>query len=369
MDGVRFLADNGFLMNTQSNGGTLAKNFRDAYIINWNLTVEREVGPEIAFSAAYIGNSGVALHSMSIPFCRLNATNPLCAPFQAVWFSKGTNVPWIGDNSAHSTYHAFQFQARKAFNRGYQFQANYVFGMNLSNSDWNIGDTGRGEAGSGGTDPFNRARDKGRGIADRRHQFTLNGMYELPYLSGPKPLTSGWQFQTIWSLRTGLPYLLYVAGFTASGLGFPRTDTPNILTDAASFPRGSDKTEYFADSVRAGIGVCGTAAATNPFVCSPGDDPSTPGIFEGRAGNIGRDHFDDASFKDIAFSIIRDTNITESVTLQFRAEFFNIFNFVNLDRPGGNILAPDFGKYSSTVSAASPAVTERQIQFGLRLSF
>ena len=369
MDGVRFFADNGFLMNTQTNGGTMAKNFRDAYIMNWNLTVEREMGQGIGLSAAYVGNSGVSLHSMSIPFCGSNAFNPICAPFQKIWFDKGNNVPWISDNSAHSTYHGLQLQAKKAFNRGYQFQANYVFGKNLSASDWNIADLSRGEASGGGTNPFNRARDKGRGIADRRHQFTLNGMYELPYLGGPKPLTSGWQFQTIWSLRTGLPYFLGIPGNSVSGFGFTRIDLPDILTDAASFPRGSDKTEYFADSVRAGIGICGTAAATNAFVCAPGDDPSTPGIFEGRDGNIGRGVFDDAAFKDIAFSVIKNTNITESVTVQFRAEFFNLFNFVNLDRPQGNILAADFGRYSSTVSAASPPVTERQIQFGLRIIF
>ena len=376
MDGLRFVQDTispenpvGFLMNTQTNGGTMAKNFRDAYIMNWNLTVEREIGQGIGLSAAYVGNSGIALHSMSIPFCGSNAFNPICAPFQKLWFDKGTNVPWISDNSAHSTYHALQLQAKKAFNRGYQFQANFAYGKNISASDWNIADLGRGEASGGGTDPFNRKRDKGRGIADRRFQFTLNGMYELPYFGGPKVLANGWQFQTIWSLRTGLPYFLYIPGTVVSGYGFTRIDLPDILTDAASFPRGSDKTDYFADSVRAGIGTCGTAGAINAFVCSPGDDPSTPGIFEGRDGNIGRGVFDDAAFKDIAFSVIKNTNITESVSIQFRAEFFNLFNFVNLDRPGGNILAANFGRYSSTVSAASPPVTERQIQFGLRIIF
>ena len=89
----------------------------------------------------------------------------------------------------------------------------------------------------------------------------------------------------------------------------------------------------------------------------------------GRTGSLGRGVFTDAPFRDVALSLIKNTPIREGVGLQFRSEFFNVFNLVNLDVPDGNILSPGFGRYSHTVNGANPPVTSRQIQFGLKLIF
>ena len=360
IDGVRFFDENGFLMATDTNGGRYPDNYRDAYVINWNLTLEREIGGGVALSGAYVGNAGVALHSLSLPFCGVLATHPDCKPRQQLWFDKGTNVPWVQDNNAHSTYHAFQFQAKKAsFEKGYSFQASYVFAKNLSNNDATVSNSPSGSTNLGGTNPLNRRIDKGRTIYDVRHQFLFNAMYEPPFarLPGPKKLTNGWQFQTIWTLRTGQPYYLSASGLN-SGYGLVRVDRPDILMDRDAIPRGTDKTEYFAPEVRADIGkTCGDPTAK--FFCNA----------IGRTGTVGRGIFDDAPFKDIAFSVIKNTTIKEDMSLQFRAEFFNLFNFVNLDLPDGNILSTGFGRYTTTVSRANPPVTARQIQFGLKLIF
>ena len=360
MDGARFFSENGFLMATDTNGGRYPDNYRDAYVLNWNLTLEREIGPGIAFSGAYVGNSGVALHSISLPFCGVLATNPECTGLQQLWFDKGTNVPWVQDNSAHSTYHAFQFQAKKAnFEKGYSFQASYTFAKNLSNNDATVSNSPAGSTNLGGTNPLNRSLDKGRTIYDVRHQFLFNAMYEPPFdrLPGPKRLTNGWQMQTIWTLRTGQPYFLSASGLN-SGYGLVRSDRPDILMSPNLIPRGTDKTEYFAPEVRADFGkTCGDPTAR--FFCNA----------IGRTGTAGRGIFDDAAFKDIAFSLIKNTTIRENVSLQFRAEFFNLFNFVNLDLPDGNILSSGFGQYTTTVSRANPPVTARQIQFGLKIIF
>jgi hypothetical protein len=361
IDGVRFFNENGFLMATDTNGGRYPDNYRDAYVMNWNLTLEREMGQGVALSGAYVGNSGVALHSISLPFCGVLATNPDCTQLQQLWFDKGTNVPWVQDNSAHSTYHAFQFQAKKAnFEKGYSFQGSYTFAKNLSNNDSTVSNSPSGSSNLGGTNPLNRRIDKGRTIYDVRQQFLFNAMYEPPFarlLPGPKRLTNGWQFQTIWTLRTGQPYYLSASGLN-SGFGLVRSDRPDILMDRDLIPRGTDKTEYFAPEVRADFGkTCGDPTAR--FFCNP----------IGRTGTAGRGIFDDASFKDIAFSVIKNTTIKENINLQFRAELFNLFNFVNLDLPDGNILSSGFGQYTTTVSRANPPVTARQIQFGLKLIF
>jgi hypothetical protein len=80
-------------------------------------------------------------------------------------------------------------------------------------------------------------------------------------------------------------------------------------------------------------------------------------------GNLGRNTFTGPGWSNLDFSIIKDTKITESQTLQFRAEFFNIFNQATFAIPGEMLDSPGFGVATSTATA------ERQIQFGLRFIF
>lgn len=362
IDSLRFFRENGFLFSTDTNGGRFPDNYRDSYIINWNLTLERELGQGVALSAAYVGNSGVALHQFTLPYCGVLATHPDCAPLQKLWFDKGTNVPWIHDNAGHSTYHALQLQAKKGgFDKGYVFQVGYTFAKNLSSGmDGAVGNAIAGNSTGGGSHPLNRRLDKGPSIYDVRHAVLVNALYEPPFsrwFGGPKGLTEGWQFQTIWTLRSGMPLTLYASGLN-SGYGLSRTDRVEALVPTTQFTRGKDKTEYFSNEVRADIGKpCGDPTAK--FFCTP----------IGRIGNLGRGTFRDNPFYDIALSVFKNTKITEWATLQFRTEVFNIFNFVNLDAPENNVQSPGFGKYFSTTRVANPPVTARQIQFGLKLIF
>ena len=80
-------------------------------------------------------------------------------------------------------------------------------------------------------------------------------------------------------------------------------------------------------------------------------------------GNLGRNTFTVPGWSNLDFSIIKDTKITESKTLQFRAEFFNILNQATFGTPGGIIGSSSFGISTGT------ATTERQIQFGLKFIF
>jgi hypothetical protein len=63
--------------------------------------------------------------------------------------------------------------------------------------------------------------------------------------------------------------------------------------------------------------------------------------------------------------VIKDTKITESKTLQFRAEFFNLLNQVMFSTPGSTVSSPGFGIITSTQTGTN----EREIQFGLRFIF
>jgi hypothetical protein len=84
--------------------------------------------------------------------------------------------------------------------------------------------------------------------------------------------------------------------------------------------------------------------------------------FQSGPGDLVRDTFMAPLQTDLDFSILKDTKLTESKMLQFRAEFFNVMNLHALGAPGSTLGAPGFGKFSSS----SPG---RVIQFGLRFVF
>jgi hypothetical protein len=92
-------------------------------------------------------------------------------------------------------------------------------------------------------------------------------------------------------------------------------------------------------------------------------------IPHGRFGTLGRNTFRGPSFRNLDLALIKDTPIGtrssggELASLQFRAEFFNIFNIVNFGLPSTTVLGAGFGEISHT------AGTSRQIQFSLKLIY
>src|SRR5262249_28670628 len=130
---------------------------------------------------------------------------------------------------------------------------------------------------------------------------------------------------------------------------------------------------------RAGANPCGATILGRP------DRWFDPSIFTlpapGHFGNSGRNTLCGPSLKNFDMSLLKQTKLTEKKSLEFRSEFFNLFNHANFDVPvntqgpngsGGNgdavfigsgALAPNVGRIQRTVT------TSRQIQFGLKLIF
>jgi hypothetical protein len=104
-----------------------------------------------------------------------------------------------------------------------------------------------------------------------------------------------------------------------------------------------------------GTGYFGLPTLTSPV-------PGAGTVMTG-PGNLGRDTFTAPGWPNLDFSILKDTHLTESKMIQFRAEFFNILNFATFQGPGSGLGGNGFG-FSTTTATA-----ERQIQFGLRFIF
>ena len=74
-------------------------------------------------------------------------------------------------------------------------------------------------------------------------------------------------------------------------------------------------------------------------------------------------------FRNVDFSVLKNTNITESLRIQFRTEIFDLFNHANFGQPGRVVGTPTFGQITNTRFATGDSGSSRQLQFALKLIF
>jgi hypothetical protein len=101
---------------------------------------------------------------------------------------------------------------------------------------------------------------------------------------------------------------------------------------------------------------------TDAFLQIP-TDPQVGVFCNERFGNAGRNIVEADGIVSFDFSLIKNIEVDERVTVQFRSEFFNIFNNVNFQVPVNDISSPGFGQVLETTT------TSRQIQFALKILF
>jgi hypothetical protein len=283
---------------------------------------------------------------------------------------------------ATSAYNSGQLRLEKRFSQGLSFQASYTYSKAIDDQSGPFPSDYVSESGVS-QDFFNRRGDRGRASFDRKHAFVYNALYELPFGPGKRwghdlggfggKFSQGWRVGGIISLLSGPPFTANLGSFNNSGTfaSFP-ADRPNLI---------------------AGAKPCGAAQLSKP---SQWFDPS---IFvlpaAGKFGNAGRNILCGPGLKNFDFSLSKDTKLAERLGLEFRAEFFNLFNHPNFDVPvntqgpngnGGNGDAIFTGRKSSPCDPASDpqgcgilapnvgrifrtATPSRQIQFALKLTF
>jgi hypothetical protein len=211
-------------------------------------------------------------------------------------------------------------------------------------------------------DPRNPGAEKGPSTFDTTHVFTLSLIQALPFdrlaLLRPlgRKLTSGWHILNITTLTSGPPFTVY-SGVQQTGMGSGGADRPDQIGQLVFSTSRSVREDYF-----------GQGSANAGFFRIPIGIPEGTGPNQGRFGTLGRSTFRGPGFHNFDISLIKDTNFgrrrnAEVVTLQFRAEFFNVFNLVNFGLPMNVIRGSGFGIINRTSG------TSREIQFSLKLIY
>jgi hypothetical protein len=353
------------------NLSAIGRRFGNGLLQTWTLGLERRFGGLTA-DAAYVGTESFRLPRMSYPNAYPGAEAGL-APFTN-FDAQGTVTGGFGFESvvtgtAHSSYNALQTSlAGQVGHRGPGVQAGYTWGKSLDDVSGLQG--GTGSAGAvvlfSPQNPFDTHAEKGPSNFDVTHSFTMSAaedlhLEDLRFLPAHAQLmTRGWQLLSISTISTGSPFTVYSGlqqtGFGTTGADRPdQTGTPDLSTAKSATRRRED---YF------GLGTNNASFFSIPIGIAGGSGPNS-----GRFGTLGRNTFRGPAYYDFDYALIKTTPIgrrqsgLERTDLQFRGEFFNLFNVVNMGLPANTIEGSGFGVINKT------AGTSRQIQFSLKLIY
>jgi hypothetical protein len=329
---------------------------------------------------AYVGSSGINVmdYSHNVNSARLaSPSNPINGITTNTTANVNARVPYLGFTAQGLqqngfdgvyNYNSLQTTVRKQFSKGHAFQAAYTWSRNLSNVGFGAANV---------NDPNNKDTQYGPTYYSRPHRFIVSYQYELPFKAEGAlgKLVGGWSVSGLTLAQQGNPLTLQDS----------RGGTVYLGSNPSTVEKGSSTAQLcagktYADiltqgSVKDRLGSASNPSATRFFngsaFCAPrviGDDGlATDWGTTGIGIVLGPGQF------NTDFSVTKMTRISERETLQFRAEFFNLFNHPQFANPisapnqigGGGLLVNNaqFGVISST------SVNPRLIQFALRLQF
>ena len=345
------------------------RNFGNATLYTWTLGLERKFG-NLTGDASYVGTASVRLPRMNFP----NAYPGADAAFAPLttFDSAGNVTGGFGFENeiaatAHSTYHALQTSLSGTMGHGGPgIQASYTWSKSIDDTSQVIGGTGSTGAVASGfpQNPYDTHPEKGPSSFDVTHVFGLSLVQDLHLdsigLLRPvsKKVTNGWEFLSISSITSGSPFTIF-SGIQQTGAGSNGVDRPDQIAKPHLSTARKVRLDYFG---------AGADNATK-FFSIPIHVPGGTGPNQGRFGTLGRNTFRGPAYYDFDFALIKDTPFgrrpsgAERVDLQFRGEFFNLFNIVNMGLPANTLNGSGFGQISKT------AGTSRQIQLSLKLIY
>lgn len=380
--------------------GGIQPDMKTPTLVSWSLRVAHELSPNTSVSLGYVGSHGYheligidanepmpeicpaspcpAVFPTFNPSQPVSSTNspalgfPLGSPLAGAPVPAGTYyIPagtpkanpalantWTWFSFGNSSYHALQLDVRRRLSHGVLLRGVYTWSKALDDGD-SLNQTTAGNAPGLASNPFDLAADKGLATYDVRNIGVVNLLYELPFgrgsahvnqLSGPgNGLVSGWSVSSIVTVQSGFPFTPQLS-YNPSNNGDTRNPVRPFVNPAFTGPVILGKPSEWFDP--------------KAFIAPP----STGGFY----GNLGRDSFIGPGLATWDFSVLKATPIRERVTVQFRAEIFDLLNHPNFNTPNLIVFTPPTASNPTGLSGTAGAITStstssRQVQFGLKL--
>jgi hypothetical protein len=324
-----------------SAGSALDQNVRSTYNQQWNFTIQKKLPKQVYLDVGYVGAKGTDL---TVTFdsnrpAQIVTPGPTVPSIASRRPFKGFDAITTTKSVGNSIYHALQTKLERRVAKGLSVLGAYTWSKSLSNAD--ISSVGGGTYLSSIQDYNDLHGSRATSAFDVPHRLSLAAIYDVP-LRGL--ILGGWQFGTIVTEQTGFAAALAgVVDTTSTGV-VSRTNA--VVGQKAMLPRDQrTRARWF-----------NTAAFALPV----------PGSF----GTASRMPIHLPGLNQVDLSVNKTFRFYESHQVQFRVEFFNFFNHVNLGAPGLDIRNTDtFGRVTSTTQTEGMPGDARVIQFGLKYSF
>jgi hypothetical protein len=382
--------------------GGVQPDLKTPTLISWSLRVDQELSPNTALTVGYVGSHGY--HELigidanePIPtICPaspcpsvyptfdsshpVTATNSPTVGFPVGSPLAGATVPagsyyipagtpkanpsptlantWTWFSEGVSSYNALQIDFRRRLSHGLSLRGVYTWSKALDNGD-SLNQTTAGNAPGLVSNPLDLRADWGLATCDVRNLAVIDAIFDLPFGRGQaygngldrwsNALASGWSMGSILTLQAGFPF------------------TPQLSYNPSNNGDTRNPVRPFVNPDFTGPVILGNPGQwfnPNAFIAPP----STLGFY----GNLGRDTFIGPGLATWDFSVMKTTPIRERLSLQFRAEIFNLLNRANFNTPNLIVFTPPSPANPSGLSGTAGAITStsttsRQVQFALKL--
>ena len=355
--------------------GGVQPDLRTPTLISYSLRFEQELGANTALRIGYVGSHGY--HELigidaneptpvicPDPACPAVYPSSFPAPYAGASIPAGTYyVPtsiranpalantWTYFSRGDSSYNALQLELNRRFAKGLAFRGAYTWSRTIDDGDSPNSTTSGGEPATA-SNPFNLRADRGLANFDVRHVATLSEVYALPFGRNQRygsnlrgladSLAAGWMIDSIATIQGGFPFTPQLS-YNPSNNGDTRNPVRPFLNPNFTGPViQANPNQWF-----------NPAAFLAP--------PNNSGFY----GNLGRDTLIGPGLGTWDMAFVKDTGIREHLTMEFRAEEFNILNRTNFSAPNAVTFTPT-GVSPTAGLITSTSTSSRQTQFALK---
>ncbi len=325
---------------------SVAHDFHDAYVSQWNFNIQHQLAKDYALSVSYVGSKGTDLNiernynqfvNGVRPYPTLSPNSPIDPGLPL------TNIS-VYESDGNSSYQALWVTMTKNLSKGLQFSGSYTYSKSIDDNSRNV-------QGLVIQDSNNIAGDRGLSDFDARNRFVVSAIYALPFQKNV--LTRGWQLSAIETLQSGNPLNFRLTNTSFTGAATLRPDlTGNIVTGLNPATNGSPTTIGYIQNPGAFVNQGTTAGTALGF------------------GDLGRNTIIGPGFSNLDLAIVRNIKIHERYNLQIRGDAYDLFNHPNFTSPVTTIGSGTLGLI--TAGSRTPAGdfgSSRQIQLALKLQF
>ena len=354
-----------------------AIDFKPPQMLQWGLSIDRELSGTTGIRLSYIGN-----RSYQLPWAPdINQMSP-----STTFYSQRTSLDrpfpnwgliFSRDAGANAIYNSLQMELNRRFAKGLSYTSAYTLAKNLADNAGPAPSGFAGEAGGGRvTNSLDRRADRGDVYATRRHRLVNTLVYELPFGKGRRFMSNagraadlvlgGWQLSSILTLQTG-PFLTPTfsggdpSGTNAPSRGSQRPDRIGAANGSLANP------DRYAWLDRSAFICPGRAPGASQFSCSVGVTPGRDPNPIGRFGNSGVGIVNGPGTFGWNMGMGKKFMLAERVTMRMEGSFTNVPNWTNLGDPNLNIADNNFGRI--TGSRGVDFGGGRTGQVSLRLEF